>query len=127
MRKNFSNSKTGRRLVDIRSRAIIAFKKKYSARIKSVLIPNAKIYTGETRELLDESILIRATVKSPRDMRRLNVTNGNIKKSIQRRDKLKLTAQKKFQLRLTGRTSLSQSMCSQKGEIEIEFGNSIWF
>ena len=59
-----------------------ALQKKYSARIKSVLIPKVKIYTGETRELLDESILITATVKNPLDIRRLNVTKENIKKSI---------------------------------------------
>ena len=41
-----------------------------------------KIYTGETREMLDESILITATVKIPRDMRRLNVTKGNVKKTF---------------------------------------------
>ena len=78
----FSDSKTARRYVGVRSRAMIAIKKNYSARIKSVLIPKVKIYTGETRELLDESILIRAIVKIPRDIRRLRVTKGNIKKSI---------------------------------------------
>ena len=36
----------------------------------------------EKRELLDESILIKANVKTPSDIRRLNVTKGNIKKSI---------------------------------------------
>ena len=59
-----------------------AIKKKYSAKIKSVLTPRVKTYNGETRELLHESILISATVKIPRDMRSLNVTKGNIKKSI---------------------------------------------
>ena len=63
------------------SKAIKAIRKKYSARIRSVLIPKVKIYTGETRDVLDESILIRATVEIPRDMRRLIVTKGNIKKS----------------------------------------------
>ena len=37
-----------------------------------------RIYAGENRELLNESSLIRATVKSPIDMRRLNLTKGNI-------------------------------------------------
>ena len=41
-----------------------------------------KIYTGETRKFLEESFLIRATVLIPRDMRRLNVTKGNIKKQL---------------------------------------------
>ena len=61
---------------------MIAIKKKYSAKNKSVLIPKVKIYTGGTRELLDESILPKAIVKIPRDIRRLRVTKGNIKKSI---------------------------------------------
>ena len=38
--------------------------------------------TGETRELLDESILIKANVRIPSDIRRINVTKGNIMKSI---------------------------------------------
>ena len=59
-----------------------ANKKNFSAKIKSVLIPIVKTYTGETREFLEDSILIRATIKFPRDMRRLNVTKGNIKKGI---------------------------------------------
>ena len=41
-----------------------------------------KVYTGEIREWLDKSILIRAIVKIPRDTRRLNVTKENKKKSI---------------------------------------------
>ena len=61
---------------------MIAIKKKYSARTKSVLIPKVKIFTGETRELLDESILLKAIVKIPRDIRRLRVTEGNIKKAL---------------------------------------------
>ena len=40
------------------------------------------VYTGKIRELLEESILIRVTVKIPSDMRRLIITEGNIKKSI---------------------------------------------
>ena len=50
--------------------------------MRSVLILKVKIYTGETRELVDESILIRAIARIPKDMRRLHVTKGNIKKSI---------------------------------------------
>ena len=41
-----------------------------------------KVYTGETRELLDESILIRATVWFPNDIKRLKVTRRKMRKSI---------------------------------------------
>ena len=41
-----------------------------------------KVYSGEMRERLDESILIRAAVKIPSDMRTFNVTKGTIKKNI---------------------------------------------
>ena len=44
--------------------------------------PFQRVYTGEIRELLDESILVRAIVRTPNDIRRLKVTKGNIKKSI---------------------------------------------
>ena len=54
------------------------------------------VYTGELRELLDESFLIRATVKSPSDIRRLNVTKGNIKKNISRRNRFQMYRPKKF-------------------------------
>ena len=40
-----------------------------------------KVYTGEIRELLAESILIRAIVKIPRDIRKQNATKRNMKKS----------------------------------------------
>ena len=56
--------------------------KKNSARIKSVLIFKLKIYVGETRDLLDESILMKTNVKTPSDIRILNVTKENIMKSI---------------------------------------------
>ena len=45
-------------------------------------MPKVKTYTEEFQELLDQSILIRAPVKIPKDMRRLNVTKGIMKKSI---------------------------------------------
>ena len=41
-----------------------------------------KADTGETCEFLDESFLIRATVKNPSDMRRSNVTKGSKRKAI---------------------------------------------
>ena len=41
-----------------------------------------KLYTGDTRELVDESTLIKANVIIPSDIRRLNVTKGNKKRSI---------------------------------------------
>ena len=41
-----------------------------------------KTFTVEVRDLLDESILISAAVKTPSDMTRLNVTKGNIKKNL---------------------------------------------
>ena len=44
--------------------------------------PLRKVFPGKLRELPDESNLIKATVKIPSDMRRIIVTNGNIKKSI---------------------------------------------
>ena len=47
----------------VRSKTITAIKKKYSARNRSVLFPKVKTFAGKTRELLDESILIRAIVK----------------------------------------------------------------
>ena len=81
MRIIFSISKTAWRYVDVRSKAMTAIRKKYSARIKSVLNLKVKNLARETQELLDESILIRATIEIPRDMRRLNVTEGIIKKS----------------------------------------------
>ena len=45
-----------------------------------------KILTGEIREMLNESILIRASVKIHRDIRILEVTKGKIKMSIQRQN-----------------------------------------
>ena len=83
-----------------------AIKQKYSARIKSVLIPKVKIYTGETQELLDESILIRAIVKIPRDIRRLKVTKGNIKKKHLAPNKIYQIAQENL-----NRTSLVAPVC----------------
>ena len=55
---------------------MIAIKQKYSATIKSVLNPKVNFCTGEAREMLDESFLIRVTVNFPSDLGRLNVTKG---------------------------------------------------
>ena len=41
-----------------------------------------KVYTEEFRELLDESILTKATVKILSDMTRLNVTKVHIGKNM---------------------------------------------
>ena len=38
-----------------------------------------KIYTGKIRGLLDDSFLIKATIKIPNDMGRNIVTKGNIR------------------------------------------------
>ena len=70
-----------------------------------------KVYAGETRELLDESVLTTAIVRSPSDIRRLNVIRGNTKKSIQRQI-LSTKALSKTGMCPTGRTNLSPSIGS---------------
>ena len=64
----------------VTSRAEVAIKKSIAQESNQCSI--RKLYTVEIRQLLDESIRIKATVKIPSEVRRLKVTKGNKKKAF---------------------------------------------